>query len=196
MAFTKTAGVVYGTPGLTLTTANASGSTQQAVRIDADLLVYDVTVPTDITAGGSAATGSAVTSARRDHVHGAAAATAAATQAEMELPSSTTVYVSPGRTQYHPGVGKAWAKVDQTGTQSLRSSYGISGIADDGVGKTTLTFTTAMDDAHGFSGSCTVPNGVGCLNSPATTTIRLDSRSYAGSLQDVDEIYAMFMGTQ
>ena len=71
MAFTKTAGVVYGTPGLTLTTANAAGSTQQAVRIDADLLVYDVTVPTDITAGDAAATGSAVTSARRDHVHGA-----------------------------------------------------------------------------------------------------------------------------
>ena len=63
----------FSTPNLTFTTSNSSG-TSGALRADDSLLLYDVTVPTTIGAGDSAATGSAATSARRDHVHGSAAA--------------------------------------------------------------------------------------------------------------------------
>lgn len=61
-------------PAFTLGTANAAGSAITAVASDSTLLVYDTTVPTTISsAGGSAATGSATVSARRDHAHGSGA---------------------------------------------------------------------------------------------------------------------------
>jgi hypothetical protein len=59
----------FGTPGLTLTTANAAGSSgvTTTMRTDASILVYDTTVPASV--GAANATGSATVSARRDHVH-------------------------------------------------------------------------------------------------------------------------------
>ena len=73
----------------------------------------------------------------------AAVAAAAATQAEMEAGSSTTVYVSPGRTAFHPGVAKAWAV--KTAAGLLESpSYNITSITDNGVGNATYNFTTAF----------------------------------------------------
>ena len=76
MAFTKTAGVEYGTPDLTLTTANAAGSNQLAIRNDASVLVYDATVPEVIAvAAGSSSAGNTATAARRNHVHGHSAFT-------------------------------------------------------------------------------------------------------------------------
>ena len=44
-----------------------------------------------------------------------ATADKAATQAEMEAASSTTAYVTPGRTQHHPGVAKAWCTTNAAG---------------------------------------------------------------------------------
>jgi len=76
MAFTKTAGVNYGTPDLTLTTSNASGSNQVAIRNDASVLVYDATVPEVIAvAAGSSSAGDTAVAARRNHVHGHSAFT-------------------------------------------------------------------------------------------------------------------------
>jgi hypothetical protein len=66
--------IAFATPALTLATANAQGAAATAIRSDAELLVYDATVPTTIAASASAATGSAAQAARRDHVHGSAAA--------------------------------------------------------------------------------------------------------------------------
>jgi hypothetical protein len=67
----------------------------------------------------------------------------AASQAEMEAASSTTVYVSPGRTQYHPGVAKAWCAFNGTGTPAMIVSHNMdSSITDHGTGDYTLSFTT------------------------------------------------------
>ena len=63
----------FSTPDLTLSTSNSSG-TSGALRADDTILVYDATVPTTIGAGDSAATGNSETAARRNHVHGSAAA--------------------------------------------------------------------------------------------------------------------------
>ena len=132
----------FSLPDLTLSTSNSSGSAG-ALRADDTILVYDTTLPDAITYGQSGATGSASTASRRDHDHAMAAsdATSAATQAEMEAASSTTVYVSPGRTRYHPGVAKSWIQLDQTGTQSITGSYNVASIADRAVGTTTVTLT-------------------------------------------------------
>jgi len=60
------------TPAFTLGLTNVAGSSSSAVASDSTLLAFSATVPETITAGASSAAGSAETSARRDHVHGAA----------------------------------------------------------------------------------------------------------------------------
>jgi hypothetical protein len=56
----------FGTPDLTLSTSNSSG-TAGALRSDDTILVYDTTVPADV--GAASATGSQPVASRRDHVH-------------------------------------------------------------------------------------------------------------------------------
>ena len=58
--------------------------------------------------------------------------TVLATQAEMEAGTALTSFVTPGRTQYHPGVAKAWVEFQIDGTRL--SSYNITGVDDDGTG--------------------------------------------------------------
>ncbi len=62
-------GVTYGTPALTLGTANANGSTDEAIRRDATILAFDATAPSTQAFGDSAAAGAATVAARRDHKH-------------------------------------------------------------------------------------------------------------------------------
>ena len=71
-----------------------------------------------------------------------AGTTAAATQAEMEAASSTTVYVSPGRTKYHPGVAKFWVNFNPDAT--INGNYNVSSITDNGTGNWTVNLTTAF----------------------------------------------------
>ena len=73
MAFTKTAGVEYGTPAVVLSTTAASGSNQTAIRTDGQIIAFSTDVPEDIAYGQSAATGSDAVAARLDHDHGMAA---------------------------------------------------------------------------------------------------------------------------
>jgi hypothetical protein len=63
------AGVTYGTPALTLGTANAAGSTDEAIRRDATILAFDGTSPSTQAFGDAAAAGAATVAARRDHKH-------------------------------------------------------------------------------------------------------------------------------
>ncbi len=58
-----------GTPSLTLGTANAGGTSEKAVSIDATIAVYDTTVPGETNAHDAAHAGAAGTAARRDHQH-------------------------------------------------------------------------------------------------------------------------------
>lgn len=71
-----------------------------------------------------------------------------ASQAEMEAASSTTKAASPGRTQYHPGVAKAWAVLDGTGTISLLASHNVSGVVDDNTGLYTFQWDTDFSSAN------------------------------------------------
>lgn len=66
----------------------------------------------------------------------------AATQAEMEAASSTTVYAPPGRAHFHPAVAKAWCKWDVAGT--VGASRNVSSVTDNGTGDWTVNFTTAF----------------------------------------------------
>ena len=44
-------------------------------------------------------------------------------------------------------IAKAWVRFDQTGSQSIDSSYNISSVTDTNTGQSTLNFSTAMSDA-------------------------------------------------
>jgi hypothetical protein len=46
------------------------------------------------------------------------------------------------------GVARAWVNFDGTGTVSIRASYNVSSITDNGTGDYTVNFTTAMPDAN------------------------------------------------
>ena len=59
-------GTSFGTPALTLGTANAAGAASTAIRTDATILAFDATNPAAL---GTAAPGNASTAARRNHVH-------------------------------------------------------------------------------------------------------------------------------
>lgn len=73
----------------------------------------------------------------------------AATQAEAEAGTSNSRVMTPGRTQNHPGVAKAWAQIlISGGTPSIVSSHNIASITDNGTGDVTLTFTTAFSSAN------------------------------------------------
>jgi len=45
-------------------------------------------------------------------------------------------------------VAKAWVNFNGTGTVAIRDSYNISSITDNGTGKQTITYSTAMADAN------------------------------------------------
>ena len=76
----------------------------------------------------------------------ASTAVSAATQAEMEAASSTTVYASPGNTQHHPGVAKGWVSFEITG--SILASHNTTSITDTGPGDWTIVWGTDFSGAN------------------------------------------------
>jgi len=196
MAFTKTAGVNYGDPDFTLTTANAAGSNQLAVRNDAEILVFDDVVPTTIAYSDAAAAGSGTTASYRNHTHGMVAdpTTAAASVAEMEAATSTTVYASPGRTQNHPGVAKAW--VDCSSTGSTNASYNIASTARDSAGVYTITFDTDFDGtAYAAVGSNTdTSNDSLAFSGQAAGSVVLNT--FDGGVASSTRTLSAYFGTQ
>jgi hypothetical protein len=78
-----------------------------------------------------------------------ASTSTAASQAEMEAGTSTTVFATPGRMQNSPGVAKAWADVN--GNASTNASHNVASVVRNGTTGTytyTVTFTTAMSSAN------------------------------------------------
>ena len=72
-----------------------------------------------------------------------------ATQAELEAAASLTQLVTPGRTQYHPGVAKAWGFVTVSGgAPALTAGHNITSVTDGGPGIISPQFTTAMSSVN------------------------------------------------
>ena len=61
----------------------------------------------------------------------------------LNLPASSGTILDDGSV----GVCRAWVNFDGTGTVSIRASFNVSGITDNGVGDYTVNFTNAMVDA-------------------------------------------------
>lgn len=72
-----------------------------------------------------------------------------ATQSEVEAATDTSRIVVPARLQNHPGVAKAWIKLDlSAGSANILSSYNIASAAYTSTGKFTVTFSTAFSSAN------------------------------------------------
>ncbi len=68
---------------------------------------------------------------------------AAASQAEQEAATSTTVYTSPGTQQFHPGPAKWWLKaIVSAGVPALSASHNVTSITDTATGRLTVTIAT------------------------------------------------------
>lgn len=80
---------------------------------------------------------------------GTAVGAGSATQAQMEAASSTAVFTSPGRQQHHPAHPKAFTsgRYSAGAPESPGTSYGVSSVADTGLGVMTVNFSTAFSTA-------------------------------------------------
>lgn len=99
-------------------------------------------------------------------------AVSAATQAEQETGSSTTVYVSPGRQQYHASAAKAWVNFNGSGTPAINASYNVTSLTD-GTTTWTVNLTTAFSSAnYGVAGICQAAgSGGGAIQIPSGGTV-------------------------
>ena len=78
-------------------------------------------------------------------------ASTAATRAEMESASNTTVVVTPGRTQFHPGVVKAYGVIINADTtpELQAGSYNVSStVDDDGTGLVGVNLDITMANTN------------------------------------------------
>ena len=112
-----------------------------------------------------------------------------ATQAQMESATSLGVFVSPGRTQYHPGVAKGWGKFNLVA--GIVVSYNVASITDTGPGQVSISWDTD------FSGNDYVVIGtaqntdsssrcvmVSNTTTPVTGTTLMNSENCSGTLTD------------
>ncbi len=64
-----------------------------------------------------------------------------------------------GITSTSRGSAKAWVNFNGTGTVSIRASYNVNSITDNGVGNYKINFTTAMDDTNYSANASVTSNG-------------------------------------
>ena len=79
----------------------------------------------------------------------------AATQAEMESASSTSVAVTPGRQQYHPSAAKGWANFNGTSTYTINASYNVSSVSSIGTAQYRVNWDVDFSSAnYAFTMNC------------------------------------------
>jgi len=127
----------------------------------------------------------------------------AASQAQMETATSNAVAATPGTTQYHPGVAKAWVMFNGTGTVAIRASYNVSSITDNGTGDYTVNFTTAFSSAnYGVSGCAQeVSNNpttvsISSAANPTASACRINVQDDVSGLVDSAYVSVTFFGDQ
>ncbi len=73
--------------------------------------------------------------------------TVLATQAEMEAASSVTSFVTPGRTQNHPGVAKGYVRIDGAGA-IVAGDYNVASITDTGTGDRVIVWDVDFSNSN------------------------------------------------
>lgn len=117
---------------------------------------------------------------------GTSTSISAATQAEMETATSTTIYVSPGRQQYHPAASKMWVFVTNNGTAAIGASYNVASIVRNATGSVTVNATTAFSSTNI---ACVVtPNTAASTNRVANVSISTSSQFVVLTFRNTDGV--------
>ena len=126
----------------------------------------------------------------------------AASQAQMEGASSNTVFVTPGRQQYHPGMAKAWVKFAGA-SGAISASYNVSSVSRGGTGTYTVNFTNAFSSSNYCAiVSMTYASASGTLEhhevieSQSSSSCGIGVRNFHNQRSDPTTVYAVFFGDQ
>lgn len=125
------------------------------------------------------------------------ASATAATQSEQETGSSTTVFVTPGRQQFHPSAAKVWGQAGVTG--NLIVGYNVTSITDGGAGIATVVVGT--DFSTDNVAITDVVSAAGTLFSklnatPAVGSFSITASTAAGTPTDPDRFMFCAFGDQ
>lgn len=89
---------------------------------------------------------------------------------------------------------KVWACFTTVTTTALNDSFNVSSLTDNGVGDTTINFTTAMSNANYATVSGSI--GVDLLVSQATGSVRLQTYTSVFTLADYALVSVVIFGDQ
>jgi hypothetical protein len=119
-----------------------------------------------------------------------------AVQSELESASSTTLAVTPGRMQYHPGVAKAWVQFTGTGTVTINASHNVSSITDHGAGDYSVNWDTdfSSDAYAAFALGSEQTQEIG--GAPAAGSWRFRFRNTTWTLSDSTYVCVVAFGDQ
>jgi hypothetical protein len=188
-----------GTPG-------AAGAGKVAVYSDSTSLTYaalnNSSVKSSMAFGSTCAAGS-LYSAFSVSTAAFTCTDISASQAQQAAFTSTTVYVTPGRQQFHPSASKAWVYWTVSGTTpTVQASYNVSSVVRNGVGDYTITFTTGFASTAYAQVCNTYTPGINTGQSGmiaggrATGSFRVFLADNAGGAKDNTENNCTFNGTQ
>lgn len=119
------------------------------------------------------------------------AGVSAATKSQQQAASSSTsVYVSPGRQQYHPSAASAWVVFDGT-SGNIINSYNVSAVSKIGTGIFRITVSAFTDNNYLCFGTVQYNNIRVCVIDDAftPTTTQIQVKIYAGSVPPADSSY-------
>ena len=111
----------------------------------------------------------------------------------VDAKNSITIVAGAGNittTNVQKGLAKAFINFDGSGTVSIRDSFGVSSLADDGTGAYTVTLSITMSTATDWSGAMS-GNGAGYDHSFGGTSGAFTATSFpvnvrAGNNADAD----------
>lgn len=144
--------LVYDIFGDSTTTASAASRlVSGGISLSGAAVVNNITVNGTLSVSAQATVVSLTVGGTLSISAGVAGA-AVATQANMESAASsgsTSLIVTPGRMQYHPGVAKAWVRFDGSALSvTSAAGYNISSITDKGTGNYNVIFATPFSSAN------------------------------------------------
>lgn len=99
------------------------------------------------------------------------------------------------------GSARAWVNLDGTGTISIRESYNVSSLTDNGTGSYAVNFTNNLSANHSATGTCIDPTGLGGNHGVNIVSIGAASSSFecirgaANTLDDVSILCVVFHGS-
>ena len=120
-----------------------------------------------------------------------------------------TLLAANGSTTTQPSIpaletrmAKAWVNIDGTGTIAIRGSYNVSSVADNGTGRYTANFATALPNTNyiGISGGGVYADNAGngqgrnhMINKMTTTHCAISNFNQAGSAYEDTEVSSILV---